>query len=116
MFNDVKLKSQEVPEDSVFCLCRDAAIMVLLCLYTRVSLINWVLTSLWLPQRLSGEGSAAAGGAAPALGWGRTPGSGDGSPRQNACWEIPQTEEPSRLQSTGAQRMRYNRATQLQQY
>ena len=42
--------------------------MVLLRLYMRISLINWVLTSLWLPRRLSGEGSAASGGAAPPSG------------------------------------------------
>lgn len=31
---------------------------------------------------------------------GKTPGAGDGSPCQYACWEIPQTEEPSTLRQS----------------
>ena len=31
------------------------------------------------------------------------------------AWEIPQTEEPGRLQSTGSQKVRHNLATKRQQ-
>ena len=33
---------------------------------------------------------------------GRSPGEGNGNPRQYSCWEIPWTEEPGRLQFMGA--------------
>ena len=39
-------------------------------------------------------------------GWGKSPGGGNGSPEEGngiLSWEIPWTEEPGRLQSTGSQ-------------
>ena len=39
-------------------------------------------------------------------GWGKSPGGGNGSPGEGngiLSWEIPWTEEPDRLQSTGSQ-------------
>ena len=36
-------------------------------------------------------------------GRGRSPGEGNGNPLQYSCWEIPWTEEPIGLQSTGSQ-------------
>ena len=39
-------------------------------------------------------------------GSGRPPGGGHGNPLQYSCWEIPRTEEPGRLQSTGSQIVR----------
>ena len=41
-------------------------------------------------------------------GWGRSPGEGNGNPLQHSCLEIPWTEEPSGLQSTGSQRVRHD--------
>ena len=41
------------------------------------------------------------------LGSGRSPGGGKGSPFQYSCLNIPWTEEPVRLQSTGSQRVGY---------
>ena len=38
-------------------------------------------------------------------GSGRSPGEGNGNPLQYSCLEIPWTEEPGRLQSTGSQRV-----------
>lgn len=77
-------------------------IMVLLCLlHAYLSDKKLGSHSLWLPRRLSDEGSAASGGAA-------LPSGGEDPLEQEtaahatgACWEIPQTEEPSTLQSTG---------------
>jgi len=41
-------------------------------------------------------------------GLGRSPGEGNGNPLQDYWLEIPWTEEPSRLQSTGSQRVGHN--------
>ena len=41
-------------------------------------------------------------------GSGRSPGQGNGTPLQNSCLEIPLTEEPGRLKSTGSQRVGHN--------
>ena len=46
-------------------------------------------------------------------GLGRSPGEGNGNPLQYSCWKIPWTEEPSRLQSIGSQRVRYDWADTL---
>ena len=46
-------------------------------------------------------GHAEDAGSVP--GSGRSPGVGNGNPLQYACWEIPWTEEPGRLQSMGSQ-------------
>ena len=43
----------------------------------------------------------------------RSPGEGNGS---ILAWEIPQTEEPGRLQTMGSQRVRYDLATKQQQH
>ena len=40
------------------------------------------------------------------LGWGRSPGEGNGNPLLFFCWKIPQTEGPGRLQSLGHKRVR----------
>ena len=45
-------------------------------------------------------------------GWGRSPGEGNGNPLQYSCLEIPWTEEPSGLQSTGSQRVRHDWAAE----
>ena len=42
-------------------------------------------------------------------GLGSSPGGGHGNPLPNLAWEIPWTEEPGGLQSTGSQRVRHNR-------
>ena len=41
-------------------------------------------------------------------GSGRSPGEENGNPLQYSCLEIPQTEEPGRLQSMGLQKVRCN--------
>ena len=41
-------------------------------------------------------------------GLGRSPGEGNGNPRQYSCLENPWREEPGRLQSMGSQRVRHN--------
>ena len=41
----------------------------------------------------------------PSLGGEDPPGGGHGHPVQYSCWEIPWTEEPGGLQSTGLQRI-----------
>ena len=38
-------------------------------------------------------------------GLGRSPGEGNGNPIRVLAWEIPWTEEPGELQSTGSQRV-----------
>ena len=42
---------------------------------------------------------------------GRSPGEGNGNPLQYSCLGNPRTEEPSRLQSMGSQRVRHNLVT-----
>ena len=42
-------------------------------------------------------------------GSGKSPGEGNGNPLQCSCLDIPWTEEPSRLQSMGSQRVRHDR-------
>ena len=49
---------------------------------------------------------ANAGDLGSIPGSGRSPGEGNGNPLQYACWEIPWTEEPGKLQSTGSQKSR----------
>lgn len=51
----------------------------------------------------------AGAGLIPGLG--RSPGSGNGNPLLFA-WETPLTEEPDKLQSMGAQRVRYDQVTE----
>ena len=46
---------------------------------------------------------------------GRSPGEGNGNPLQNSCWEIPWTEEPGSLQSTGLQTVRHDLVSKQQQ-
>ena len=46
---------------------------------------------------------------------GRSPGEGSANPFQYSSWKIPGTEEPSGLQSTESQRVRYDLATEQQQ-
>ena len=57
----------------------------------------------------SGKGPTANAGDTRDLGLipglGRSPGGGHGNPLQYSCLEIPRTEEPSGLQSTGSQRI-----------
>ena len=48
-------------------------------------------------------------------GSGRSPGEGNGNPLQNSCWEIPWTEEPGSLQSTGLQTVRHDLVSKQQQ-
>ena len=48
--------------------------------------------------------SANAGDTGLIPGLGRSPGEGDGNPLQYSCLEVPWTEEPGRLQSTGSQK------------
>ena len=38
----------------------------------------------------------------------RVSGKGNGNPLQYLSWEIPRTEEPGGLQSTGSERVRHN--------
>ena len=46
---------------------------------------------------------ASAGEASSIPGLGRSPGEGNSNPSSILAWEIPQTEEPGRLQSMGSQ-------------
>ena len=46
-------------------------------------------------------------------GSGRYPGGGNGNPLQYFAWRIPCTEEPSRLQSMGLQRVGHSLVTKL---
>ena len=48
------------------------------------------------------------GGTGLIPGSGRFPGEGNGNPLQYSCLGNPRTEEPSRLQSMGSQRVRHN--------
>ena len=49
-----------------------------------------------------------AGDPGSILGSGRSPGEGNGNPLQYLAWRIPWMEKPSRLQSTGLQRVGHN--------
>ena len=51
------------------------------------------------------ESACNAGDPGSIPGSGRSPGEGNGNPLQCSCWEIPWTEEPGGLQSTGLQRV-----------
>ena len=42
------------------------------------------------------------------LGWGRSPGGGNGNPLQYCCLGNPMTEEPGGLQSVGSERGGHN--------
>ena len=53
-------------------------------------------------------GDAGDRGSVPELG--RSPGEGNATPSSIFSWKIPQTEEASRLQSKGSQRVRHNYA------
>ena len=49
-------------------------------------------------------------------GWGRSPGGGNGNPRQCSCLENPKERgEPGGLQSMGSQRVRHDLVTNQQQ-
>ena len=52
---------------------------------------------------------ARAGNVGLIPGLGRSPGEGNGSPLGTLAWEIPWTEEPGGLQSTGSQRAGHDR-------
>ena len=54
---------------------------------------------------------ANAGGVGSIPGLGRPPGGGNGNPLQYFCLEMPWTEEPGGLQSTGSQRVRHTELT-----
>ena len=54
------------------------------------------------------EAACSAGDQGSISGWGRSPGEGNGNPLQYSCLRIPWTEEPSRLQSMGLQRVRHD--------
>ena len=77
----------------------------------RLHLIGSICLFRGLPRWVSSKESACnAGdtGSIPTLG--RSPGEGNGNPLQFLAWEIPWTEEPGGLQSTGLQRVRHNSA------
>ena len=59
----------------------------------------------------SKESVCNAGDLGLILGSGRSPGEGNGNPRQYSCLENPMTEEPGRLQSMGLQRVGHNCTT-----
>jgi len=59
----------------------------------------------WLSSKESTCNAGDIGDEGLTLGWGISPGRGNGNPFQDSCWEIPQTEETSRLQSIGTQRI-----------
>ena len=52
--------------------------------------------------------AADAGDVGSIPGWGRSPGVGNGNSLQYSCMEIPWTEEPGKLQSTGSQTVGHN--------
>ena len=58
--------------------------------------------------------SANAGDVGLITGWGRSPGEGNGKPRQYSCLGNPTDEEPGRLQSMGTQRVSYDIGTEQQ--
>ena len=55
--------------------------------------------------------TANAGDTGSIPGLGRYPGEGNSNPIWYLAWEIPRTEEPGRLQSTGSQRVRRDLVT-----
>ena len=70
------------------------------------------LGSITLPWWLSSKESAAmqetGGNTGLISGSGRSPGGGHGNPLQILAWEVPWTEQPGGLQSTGSQRVRHD--------
>ena len=58
---------------------------------------------------------ANAGRASLIPGSGRSPGEGNGNPFSILAWEIPWTEKPGGLQSTGSQRAGHNIVAKQQQ-
>ena len=65
----------------------------------------------WLSSK---ESACQAGDAGSISGSGRSPGEGNGTHSNILAWEIPWTEEPDRLQSTGCERVVHNLATKQQ--
>ena len=49
------------------------------------------------------------------LGWGRSPGEGNGNPLQYSCWEIAWTEERGELQSTESGRVSQDLVTKQEE-
>ena len=61
------------------------------------------------PGGSEGKASACnAGDLGSIPGLGRSPGEGNETHSSILAWEIPRTEEPGRLQSTGSQRVGYD--------
>ena len=54
------------------------------------------------------ESVSEAGDLGSILGWGRSPGEGNGNPFQYSCLENPMDRGAGRLQSMGSQRVRYD--------
>ena len=78
-------------------------------MYLNNLIINKVLISLGIPGGSVGKNPPANAGDAVSIPWsGRSPGRGNGNPLQYFCLEIPWTEEPGRVQSTGLLRVRHD--------
>ena len=80
-----------------------------------VALYPHSLFSSSFPGGSDGKASACNEGDLGLIpGWGRSPGEGNGNPRQHSCLgKIPWTEEPDRLQSVESQRVRHDWVTSL---
>ena len=74
-----------------------------------MNLVSYI-NNIWnFPGGSDGKESACnAGDPASIPGSGRAPGKRIGYSRQYLAWRIPWTEEPSRLQLTGSERIRHN--------
>ena len=71
-----------------------------------------VYTSFCFPGGQDGkESTCNAGDLTSVLGLGRSPGEGNGYHSSILAWRIPWTEDPSRLQSMGSQRVGHDWAT-----
>ena len=57
----------------------------------------------WVKNLPANAGNVRDMGSIP--GSGKSPGGGNGNPRQHLAWRIPWTEEPGGLQSVGLQRI-----------
>ena len=77
--------------------------------YTVIPFIKEFVLALGFPGGSMGKESACnAGDVGSVPGSGRSPGGGNGNPRQYSCWEIPWPEELGGLQSMGLQRVRHD--------
>ena len=88
--------------------------MQLVAVYHSLRIMLCICSTWGFPAGSDGKESACNVGDLGSIpGSRRSPGEGNGTPLQILAWEIPWTQEPGGLQSTGSLRVGHDRATSL---